>query len=514
MNGRTWGWIALLALVALAASCAGDGDDDAEGDVADDDLAGDDAGDDDRADDDSVDDDIADDDTGDARDIWVAPWPQSGAIEGDFDESVIAGPLRAKAIAYDAWHEAWHQPYYGSTVETVFADDARTIPVGYGGMGDSCIWTGTYLTSQAFRYRVTGDAQAKANVLRAQTALSNHLHVTGRPGFIARYRGPQDSLVFPPNCADSENCHVVTEGEFAGDFWEGNTSRDQYTGWFLGMATAYDLVDDEAMRAVIRADVTEVLDELIRTNFVITDVDGRRTTAGPTVIPTYRLAWYLIGYHLTGRGNFQRVVQDLIRDDSRRVLRLSAFAGMNHYSQHYGNNLNHQNAYTALRLARVYLGPEDYAFLQEVFETETHTFMRLAHNAFFTAIEMSQGTYVAAPGDPYQTQLEDDLTQFRPAPNSQFAMFPPETELDPVSVFLHDLFTKYPFLGDIFGGVNVQAKEAYPVSQQCFEDFLWQRNPWAIRCNEVDNPRVVAPGVDYLTAYWMASAHSFLRKGQ
>ena len=93
-------------------------------------------------------------------------------------------------------------------------------------------------------------------------------------------------------------------------------------------------------------------------------------------------------------------------------------------------------------------------------------------------------------------------------------MAPPPAELDPFSIFLFDLFTKYPALEGIFGSTQVQALHAYPVPYQCFADFLWQRNPFQIACGDVDEPRHVSPGVDYLVAYWISAFHEFLGKGQ
>ena len=322
---RIWMLLALCAAFLLVFGCAGDDDDDAQDQGPGDDDA---AGDDDIGDDDTGDDDSDDD----WWDIWIEPWPQNPVPPRDHDETPEPGPLRIKAQGYDLWHEANHQPFYGSTVGALFVDDSRTEVQWYFGSGDSCIWTGTYLASQAMRYFVTGDEQAKLNAIRTVQALDGHLHVTGRDGFIARYRGPQDPKVMPGNCGTQENedCHVIESGLYAGDFWTGNTSRDQYTGWFFGMALAYDLVDDEDMRAVIREDVAEVLDELIRTNFKITDVDGKPTTAGPGVILTYRLNWYLIGYHVTGRQEFKEVVQDLIRDEKTTQIRSSMQTGKAH----------------------------------------------------------------------------------------------------------------------------------------------------------------------------------------
>ena len=471
--------------------------------------------DDDTDDDAQTDDDAAaDDDT--LPDDYVAPWPQSNVEVADYDESLEPGPLRLKAEAYDAWHERWHRPYYGSSLEVLFTDDTRTEVQVYGGSGDSCIWTGTHLVSQAFRYHITRDPQAKANAITVVHALDGHLHITGRPGFIARYRGPQDPKVMPSNCAeDVDYCHIVNDGPYAGDFWKGDTSRDQYTGWFFGMCTAYDLVDDEDMRDMIRSDVAEVLDELINNGWWIVDIDGEHTGPAPKIIPVQQLNWSLIGYHVTGEERFKEQVQNWIRNDKRSVLEASCINFMNRYAQYYGNNLGHQNFYSLLRLAKVYLSKNDYEFLRTLFDTQQHTFTRLSHNAFYNAIHMSQGKYTPYPGnDEYQFQLKQDLTDFRPAPNYQYAMAPPPSEIDQVSVWLYDLWQQYPILADIFGDVDVQAKNAYRVIYQCSTGFLWQRNPFAISCGATEMPRMVNPGVDYLVAYWMASYHKLLKKDQ
>ncbi len=491
----------------------GDDDDSVDDDTFDDDTGDDDTGDDDTVDDDTGDDDTSDDDTADDdTDTYVAPWPQTNVEVQDYDETVSAGDRRLKAMDYDLWHEGNHQPFYGSTVGAKFTDDTRTTVDHYFDSGDSCIWTGTYLAGQAFRYYVTGDAQAKANAIRMVEALDGHLHITGRAGFIARYRGPQDTRIMPPDCATQENCHVVNDGMYAGDFWQGNTSRDQYTGWFFGFSIAYDLVDDEDMRDMIRADVTEVMDELIANHWWIKDVDGLPTTAGPNVLSVQQLTWSLIAYHITGEERFKAEVQRLVKDSARLFIVISDISFMNLYAQYYGNNLAHENFYNLLRLAKVYLSKADYEFLSDSFDNQIHTFTRLSHNAFFNTIFMSQGQYVPEAGDPYQAQLEQDLGEFRDAPNFKYYIDPETTELDPVSVFLDNLMEQYPFLKEIMGDVDPQAAEAFPVQLQCETDFLWQRSPFSIGPCGSDDPSSVQPGVDYIVAYWMASYHKFITK--
>ena len=443
-------------------------------------------------------------------DTFVEPWPQDTIEELYHDETPEPGLMRLKAQEYDAWHEQHHQPFYGSTVGVFFTDANRTQVRNYFDFGDSSLWTGTYLASQALRYGTTGDPQAKANAIRIAKVLSGHLHITGRQGFIARYRGPQDLRVMPSNCAD--DCHQVNEGEFGGDFWYGDTSRDQYTGWIFGMLMAYDLIDDEPTREMISADVEEVLDELIRSEWVIIDVDGRRTGPSPTVLTTQQLTWSLIGYHLTGKGAYKRMVQHWILDEHRKHHRLSAFNFFNRYNQYFGNNLGHEMFYCLLRLGKAYLNEPDYLFFREMFDTTQHSFARLSHNAFFNGVHMSQGIYTPADDDPYQTQLLEDLSDFRPAPNYTYAVQPPDAELDPISIILSDILAQYPILEEMLGGIEPQAIEAYPVYFQCSTDYLWQRNPFRINCSYKEDLTKVQPGVDYLTAYWLASYYQFISK--
>jgi len=436
--------------------------------------------------------------------------PQGAAAKGQ------VGELRRKAIDHDLWLETWHLPAYGSHLHVTFKKDTgRTQVDYYHGHGDSCIWTGTYVAGQAFRYKATGDPQARANVIRSVGALSRHLHVTGRKGFIARYVGPASEpghRYEVQSCTEKNDCHLVSSGPYAGDFWKGNTSRDQYTGWFLGMAMAYDLVDDEAMRSQIAADVAEVLDRLIQDRWWIVDVDGIWTTKAPNVLPSQQMTWSLIGYHLTGEQRFLDVFAHWAHPGKRKQLRVGDIALFNRYAQHYGLNLAHENYFNLLRLSRRYADPETHAFLVDLFTSQIHSVVDLQHNPWYTAIYLAEGEVQDREVFlKHRDQLIEDLKDFRPAPKSQYAMTPPEAELDPLSVFLYNLQQELPWLKDLMGTVSIQAAEAYPVRYQCFSDFIFQRNMWAISCGDVeDNPDYVASGNDYLAPYWLAAAYGIL----
>jgi hypothetical protein len=518
----------LIGIVAagMALGC-GDDDDDDDDDVADDDDDSDDDADDDTSDDlnDDADDDADDDLNDDAdddlvADDYIATWPQSNIEGPDYDESPNPGPLRQKAVEYDDWHLANHQPYYGGTVRIVFTDETRSVVDHYFDWNDSCEWTGLYLGSQAVRYHATGDEQARQNVIRMVEMLSGNLHITGTPGYIARYWADQDALIYPGDewcdAPEQRKCSHIEDGPDAGKWWWGETSRDMYNGWFFGMSMAYDLVDDEAMREVIRDDVEHVLTVLMSHNWMILNEIGRPTGYAPDVMPPFRLAWLTIGYHITGSDAFRQELAKWLKNDQRILLRFLSITFMNRYAEYFGSCLSHEYWYNLLRLGKVYFSDDDNAFLLNLFNTQIHTYTRLSHNPWFNGVFMSQGAYIPEEvDDPYQAQLEQDLSDFRPAPMYRYhleAKDPATYTLDPLSVFLSDLMDDMPLFREIIGDVDYQAMEAFPIDQQCSTDFLFQRNPFQIEECGSDSPALVNAGVDYLIAYWLASYHRFISK--
>ncbi|MCA9774189.1 MAG: hypothetical protein KC466_17360, partial [Myxococcales bacterium] len=439
-------------------------------------------------------------------DDYVASWPQDTVEPGPYDESPAPGPLAVKAATHDAWHPMWHQPYYGGRASVFFTDATHTTVQSYGGWGDSTFFSGIYLGSQAMRYHVTGDAAAKDNAIHIVEALSGHLHVTGYPGYIARYRAPQSSIIYEGDgwCDTQERCFRVTSGPYAGDFWWGSTSRDQYIGWMFGMTMAYDLIDDEPTRDIIRADMAEVVLELIANNWTIIAQDGNPTGTAPAVLPPTQLSFAVQAYHVTGNPTILTALKGLLLNGNRLYYELAApFNLFNRYDQYYGNNLAHLYNFQLLRLGKKYFSEDDYDFLQNYFDTAVHTFTRLSHNAWFNSVYMSQGPWTPLPAnDPYLDQYVEDLTDFPTAPNSRVfvpARDPGTYTVDPVSQQLVDFGEANPWLADLFNVTfEIQSLEGFPVQQQCWDHFLWERNPFrTVACSQ-DEPRDVAPGADYL----------------
>ncbi|MBK7976591.1 MAG: hypothetical protein IPK07_26085 [Deltaproteobacteria bacterium] len=453
-------------------------------------------------------------------DDFVAPWPQSNVEPRDYDESGLAGPLRAKADSYDDWHVAWHQPDHGGTVTQRFTDTDYTALDAITYKADSTIWTGVYLASQAMRHHVSGDPEARANALRMTATLSGTLHVTGVTGYVARYWAPQTSTAYFGDewCDTQVRCHHLESGPYAGDFWWGETSRDQYIGWLFGLVTAYDLLDDEPTREAIRADVLEVFHALLDHGWVIVDERGLPSAVAPQILISTQLYVSLIAYHVSGDERALGELRRLITDGLRTSYVLNDLNAWNRYNSYFANNLSHITWYTILRLGKVYLGAADHDWMRQHFDVDLHTYTRLSHNPWFNAMYMSQGPWTPAPSDdPYLAQLDLDLTDF-PAPPNRWrhtpAREPGSYTVDPFSRDLVALWAQFPWLADLLGLVHLQALEALPVMQQCLNGFQWQHDPFVVEECGADDPTQVEPGVDYLSAYWLASYHKLLDRGE
>ncbi len=431
------------------------------------------------------------------------------------------GPLRLKADAYDKWNAEHHNPAPGGLVSLLFKDASYTEVKDYVGISDSCIWTGTYLGAQAFRYAVTNDPEAKTNMIRSVRALDGYLHITNTTGYIGRYWGLQSSVVYKSDewCKKKGTCHKVTAGKYAGAFWFGCTTKDQYTGWFFGMGLAYEMLEDSEteVKKMIRDDVTEVVDTLIKNGWIIKDEKGqhRIISAGPRPTYVYQLSWLNVAYRVSGDKKYMNKISSRLTWLQMTMKEISLYAAyFNKYNQYYGNNLAHTSWYNLLRLGRQYYPKEAHERLKSMFSNIVHGIVRLSHNAWFTGIFMSQGSYVSTgANDPYKAQLIEDLSDFRPAPNygyHQPAKKVSASELDPVTSWVvHFPWLRY-LMSLVKQNYKPQARKAFPVRQQCFTDFLFQRSPYSLEACGAENKAFVHPGVDYLVSYWLARYHGFI----
>ncbi|HUT53710.1 MAG TPA: hypothetical protein VM658_09980 [bacterium] len=410
--------------------------------------------------------------------------------------SVSAGPLLEKALAYDEHYQAYHSPGLGGAVEVQFTDDSLTVAKRYTGIGDSTVHTGAYLAAEAFRYAATHDPEAKANALRAASALHHHLRITGKPGFIARYAGPAEPpfLASRESCLDKPRCHLVDGGTYGGHFWLGDTSRDQYDGWFFGNGIAYSLIDDPALRAMIRADVKEVIDALFATGWHIMDVDGLMTGAGSVAFnPAFQMGWEAVAMEAINEPKYR----DRYRRDADALLPLVAASFLeipgHHCSQYYAVMFFHRTAYN---IARLDPSPTRRRLFALDFKELVRPFTRGADNVFFDYV------YMAVAHDPDPAVIRrgrEALALFPEPPNRRICREPPPERECALCALLSAM-----------GRGEPSAVKPYPIEQQCSTDFLWQRSPYVMHCCARTDLAHVYPGIDFMLAYWMGRYHGFI----
>ena len=427
----------------------------------------------------------------------VVVGPAADAV-GEID-GATAEYLEQKAIEYDEWFQTWHTPHYGPAVNVYFTDETYTEVQSWGGRGDSTIWTGTYLGAEAMRFAVTRDPQARANVIRTVQTLHGHLKVTGFTGYIARFRAPYE----PPwwhGCDLDGDCHLGVGEEYENDFWFGNTSRDQYTGWWFGMSLAHDLIDDEPTRQLIREDLVEVLTTLAFYDYMITDETGHPSQVAARVIGPMQLAWHLI----TARATEDPVFWDWYAERYEEVRTRLAFDSMaffNKYQEYYGNNLSNQAYFNIFRLENNYRRLAHYV---EAYRDQIRPWVGWTHNAFFDLIYLAGCRRIGAcePVDRIMDDVIATLTRMTDAPNlNVFVELSPQP-VDPVSVFLSDLGEMIDPEREV---LKFKPQSLVPRlwEDRCREDFVWQRSPFDLEGTCGGDVRGVYPGIDYMAAYWM-----------
>ena len=186
------------------------------------------------------------------------------------------------------------------------------------------LFTGLYCAAQCFRYKVTGDEEAKKNAKRAVEAMIKLTEITGKPGFTARAtRYSHEENFGTGNREEWHYCENDPDCE-----WLGETSSDEMTGHYFAYGIYFDLVADKKEKKKIAEVVKTITDHIIDNNFHLTDVDGIPTTWAnwePDLLNNDDRWYYERGtnsleilsflktaYHVTGDEKYNKVYDMLI----------------------------------------------------------------------------------------------------------------------------------------------------------------------------------------------------------
>jgi hypothetical protein len=338
----------------------------------------------------------------------------------------------------------------------------------YTRCGDSALWTGHYLAAEAYRYAVTGSADALANVNNAIQGIKMLLDVTGSD-VLARCALPANSP-YAASIANQEAANGIYQGTLWGApyLWVGNTSRDEYMGAFFGIEATYDLIKDQGVRNWCSYLATRMLNYLAHNAWNVVLPDGTITTTF-LVRPDEQLALLLVGKHMNGAG-FSSAYSGESNGISPAVPVAVGVDCADHYDSYYKFNLDYIGFFTLMRLGSGYS-----KLWYDLAYDELRATTGGDQNAQFNMIDRAING--ANPPRDAQTAALLDAWLLRPR----------------VDVY-RDFSSQFPVCGG-------NACSPLPVQERVTTDFLWQRSP--VQLAGGGNGDIETAGIDYILPYWM-----------
>lgn len=352
------------------------------------------------------------------------------------------------------------------------------------------LWTALYVAAECFRYKVTGETEARQFARQGMDALIRLEEITGHPGFPARSFIRKGEDIQP---ADGE-WHDTPDGLWR---WKGDTSSDEIAGHYFVYPIYYDLVADETEKVKLRAVISRITDHILDHNYQLVDLDGKRTLWGwwgPDAIwddatetglrALHLLAHLRVAIHMTGNARYQKAYDELITRHKYHLLTRNQKINYPGYVNHSDDELAFISYYPLLQYEKdpqlrvAYLDSLDRAWQVERPE-------RIPLWNFIYAASSNKPDYDRA--ESLRTLREIPLDQIEwKVTNSHRADIP------------RDL------LADRFG--RAQALVALPYDELPMSK--WNGNPY--RLDGGSDGRREDDGAYFLLPYWMGRYHKLI----
>ncbi|MBI3180755.1 MAG: hypothetical protein HYZ28_01285 [Myxococcales bacterium] len=436
------------------------------------------------------------------------------------------------------------------------------------GIGDSAIWTGTYLAAEALRFQATGAPDARANALELIDTLHLWFNVSGSPGYLARFAIKSGTPV-PFQIGDLdctvERVHCGVQHQGISYDYIGHVSRDQYQGVLLGYALAYEALsaDDEAARKLIREDVVELVKELMAER----TVPLRITLNGLPLSPTNVKARFIVVNSAEMKNGALDLRVNLSKPDDSEMYGFQEFspdlADLIREIPGLGWVPNVPRPSSAVMLASFFR-----VALRVTENVPAHQADRAAILAYYTSHSGKGGNatdwltvakqWSSSTSGCGGTYYSNNITM-QPLYNLARLEDDPTRKAEAIGILTGKMWpvfstTKNPFFSFIYAGVapspdplaapsalaqlsqflapprvhvpvdlrqdprylphdsscadHVDHSTAVDVGDRIPSDFIWQRQPWGLY--DPGNVAQTYPGVDYLVAYWLGRHHGFI----
>jgi hypothetical protein len=408
----------------------------------------------------------------------------------------IIHPMRMDVPATETWLQAYGPNGTGNP--------GQARPHGDG--GDSSAFTAHYIAAQAYRWALTNDPAALANVKKCLVAYGDMLALHGETGLMARVAAPEASAMGQVIVAHNSPASLV-RGVRRGEAWvatngDKGDSRDVYIEIVFGLSVVHDLISDPQVRAETARILTSMIGYLVRERWIIdkdrapVDFSNPAGSTFPTFwlgVPTQKIALLLTAARLDPA----RFAAELDRwSPLTRMAWLSQWTGTFSLDDYFGYVLAHVTYHTHLRQETDLRRWTDMSRAYRVMRR----YMGHHRNAQLDALHLALD-----PADVrYRGAIREGLVRFVTRPHRKVA---PAT-FDP-SAIAYAPFT-FPTGGYGAGAsapltVLLPTEPLSPELRAPEDDMIWQRSPFKPYTGPGQgDPYIESTGLDLVNPYWIA----------
>jgi hypothetical protein len=415
----------------------------------------------------------------------------------------------------------------------------------YSTDGDAAGFTGNVLGAEAYRYAIakrdgnvsemTDSLEMVKRVLHGASLLlavpnggigPEYGAILARSVLSPEYSGPP-LVSYQDETSRGKDVFNGT-GTYSEWLWIGYPSVDQYCNLFYGLSrVAVDVSpDDSQVNNLTRLLTQQMIDGLIRTNWLLSDEGGRTTGQEMEIGIECSAYWVLGALKLAILANpdiirYQNLYYHYAYErDYIHQLKPHIPTYYYNFMNFYSHNLQWMMIFT---LMAEETDPFLYQAYRKVLEEDLYPSIRLTRNAWFNIAYLA---LIREPRPNIALDITDQLMRFTiPRPPNNSSRIParggdispilPEQFGRPRMAYWESFITQNPIGTALYGWMHPLFFEnqdlilhtAKTVDQFPPVDTIWERNPWNIYEIPVDpirDPYRQDVGYDYLMVYYMA----------
>lgn len=349
-------------------------------------------------------------------------------------------------------------------------------------LDDGAIWTGTFLSSMALKYKHTQEPKdlEKINSLLGKIEI---LATINGEGPLARSAMPKNSKY--AGAILNSPTGFFKEKLINGELWisyQGNgISRDQYMGIMTGLINTYHYVNDSNIKSKVRIIYNHLINYLIKNNWTIFIDSARDVNWSSKKFPTiwsgigYQKVTYLLGAHLMNPENSLYKNEYIKNRPLLKFMWLGAFLSAAEAAEkYYGVNLFHSTLFSLVNII------DDKNWNYHIARSVNVLEHYVGHhkNSYFDTIRLHAMEKIGMNNHDFIADISSLKASINENYNSAF--YRPHTinEINPEEADIAEDITYDEYVSLSNRKIQIATSPLPPRFQAQEEHFLWQRSPF------------------------------------